>query len=38
MSKLRSKKIRAFFAAAFGLWKNRDVSIEQIRAKAWSRS
>ena len=32
------KKESSDFATAFGLWKDRDVSIEQIRAKAWGRS
>lgn len=26
------------FNAAFGLWKDRTVSIEEIRTKAWRRS
>ena len=26
------------FDSAFGLWANRDISIEEIRKKAWSRS
>jgi hypothetical protein len=26
------------FSAAFGLWKDRDISVEEIRSKAWSRS
>ena len=25
-------------SAAFGLWKNRDVSIQTIRPKAWTRN
>lgn len=25
------------FEAAFGLWKDRDISIESIRQKAWGR-
>ena len=32
------KKNSADFNAAFGLWKDRDVSLEEIRAKAWGRS
>jgi len=32
------KKESSDFAAAFGLWKNRDVSIKEIRIKAWGRS
>ncbi len=32
------KKLYNTFATAFGLWKDRYVSIEQIRAKAWGRS
>lgn len=28
----------ADFAAAFGLWEDREISIEEIRAKAWGRS
>jgi hypothetical protein len=34
MSELFFKKI----FSVFGLWKDRDVSIGQIRAKAWRRS
>jgi len=26
------------FDMAFGIWKNKDVSIDSIRQKAWSRS
>ena len=26
------------FTAAFGLWKDRTLSIEEIRSKAWRRS
>ncbi len=32
------KKESSEFNAAFGLWKNRDISVEEIRAKAWGRS
>lgn len=32
-----SKKESSDFKAAFGLWKDRDISIEDIREKAWSR-
>ena len=28
----------ADFKAAFGLWKNKNISVETIRAKAWGRS
>ena len=31
------KKESSDFSAAFGLWKDRDISIEEIRAKAWGR-
>ena len=31
------KKESADFNAAFGLWKDREVSVEAIRAKAWGR-
>ena len=32
------KKESSDFNAAFGLWKDRDISVEKIRAKAWGRS
>ena len=32
------KKESSDFTAAFGLWKGRDISIKEIRAKAWGRS
>ena len=32
-----AKTDSADFNAAFGLWKDRDVSIEEIRQKAWGR-
>ncbi|WP_294430622.1 hypothetical protein [uncultured Treponema sp.] len=31
------KKESSDFDAAFGLWKDREISIEDIRAKAWGR-
>ena len=31
------KKTSADFDAAFGLWANRDISLSEIRQKAWSR-
>ena len=31
------RKESSNFDAAFGLWKDRDISIEEIRAKAWGR-
>ena len=31
------KKESSDFSAAFGLWKDRDINIEEIRAKAWGR-
>ena len=33
-----SKKESSDFNAAFGLWKDRNISIEEIRAKACGRS
>lgn len=32
------EKKTADFDAAFGLWANRDISVEEIRKKAWGRS
>lgn len=32
------KKLYNTFATAFGLWKDRNISIKQIREKAWDRS
>ena len=32
------KKESADFNAAFGLWKDRNISVEEIRSKAWDRS
>ena len=32
------KKETSDFNAAFGLWKDRDISVEEIRTKAWGRS
>ena len=32
------KKIDSDFDDAFGLWADRDVSLDEIRAKAWGRS
>ena len=32
------KKESSDFKAAFGLWKDRNISIEEIRTKAWGRS
>ena len=32
------KKGSSDFNAAFGLWKDRNISIEKIRTKAWGRS
>ncbi|MBP5444043.1 MAG: hypothetical protein J6W60_00440 [Treponema sp.] len=31
-------KKSADFDKAFGLWASRDISVEEIRKKAWSRS
>ena len=35
--KIPAKK-NSDFEAAFGLWANREVSLSEIRQKAWSRS
>lgn len=32
------KKIDSDFDDAFGLWADRDVSLDEIRSKAWGRS
>ena len=32
------QKTSGDFDAAFGLWSDRDISVEEIRKKAWSRS
>ena len=32
------KKESSDFNAAFGLWKDRDITGKEIRAKAWGRS
>ncbi len=32
-----TKKVSSDFSAAFGLWRDRDVSLEDIRSKAWGR-
>ena len=32
-----SHRVDANFEAAFGLWKDRDISVEAIREKAWRR-
>ena len=31
------RKNETDFEAAFGLWKDRDISVEAIRQKAWRR-
>lgn len=32
-----AQKKETDFEAAFGLWKDRDISVEAIRQKAWGR-
>ena len=32
------KKAFSDFSTAFGLWKDRSLSVEEIRSKAWGRS
>ena len=33
----QQKSVTGDFEGAFGLWKDRDVSLESVRAKAWGR-
>lgn len=33
----RQKPVSGEFDAAFGLWRDRDISLDSIRAKAWGR-